>query len=73
MDEIDDVKNCIVKTLTQCWPGVEPDSQIIYMSSANASIAQSHGIITEEFAALMRGIKFTSLKRIEASLQTQWR
>ena len=72
-DEAEEVKNYIIKKLTPCWPSVDPVSQIICMSSTNASIAQALGIITEEFAALVKGIKSMVLKSIEARLQIQWR
>ena len=71
--EANEVKNHIVKKLTHCWPNLDPHSQIIYMSSTNASKAQPLGIITEEFAGLMSGIKSMVLKSIEARLQTKWR
>jgi len=43
------------------------------MSATNAAEAQGLGIITEEFAGLMNGIKSMVLKSIEARLQTKWR
>lgn len=73
LDESDDVKKYVAKSLTRCLPHVDPDSRIIYISSANASVAQSDGIILEEFAALVNGIKTMALKRIEAKLQARWR
>ncbi|KAL9964103.1 hypothetical protein ACROYT_G027686 [Oculina patagonica] len=71
--EAGEVKNDIIKQLTQCWPSLDPDSQIIFMSSANASEAQVHGIITEDFAGLMNGIKSMVMKSTESRLETQWR
>ena len=71
--EANQLKDYIVKKLTHCWPNLDPHSQIIYMSSTNASEAQALGIITEEFAGLMNGIKTMILKSIEARLQTNWR
>lgn len=71
--EVNEVKNYIIKKINQCWPNVDPYSQIIYMSSTNASSAQALGIITKEFDALMNGIKSMVLKSIEARLQTHWR
>ena len=71
--EANEVKNYIITRLTKCWPNLDPHSQIIYMSSTNASEAQGLGIITEEFAGLMNGIKSMVLKSIEARLQTKWR
>ena len=72
-EEADEVKNFIMRKLTQCWPSVNPESQIIYMSSTDASQAQNLGIVTEEFGGLMNGIKSMVLKSIEARLQIQWR
>ena len=71
--EANELKDYIVKKLTRCWPSLDPHSQIIYMSSTNASEAQALGIITEEFEGLMNGIKSLVLKSIEARLQTKWR
>ena len=69
----DEVKNYVVTKLTQCWPSLDPESQIIYMSAKEASEAQKLGVVTEEFAELMNGIKSMVLKSIEARLQIQWR
>ena len=71
--EADEVKDHITKKLTHCWSSLDPHSQIIYMSATNATQAQGLGIITEEFAGLMNGIKSMVLKSIEARLQTKWR
>ena len=30
--EVSEVKNHVVRKLLRCWPGVEPESQIIHMS-----------------------------------------
>jgi len=67
-----EVKDYIVKRLKHCWPNLDPHSQIICMSSSNASMAQGLGIITKEFAGLMNGIKSMALKSIEARLQAKW-
>ncbi|KAL9964095.1 hypothetical protein ACROYT_G027677 [Oculina patagonica] len=72
-DEADEVRKYIIKELKQCWPSLDPESQIIYMSSTNALRAQVFGIITDEFAGLMNGIRSMVLKSIEARLQAQWR
>ena len=72
-EETDDVKNHIAAKLTACWPSLDPESQIIYMSAKEASKAQKLGIVTKEFAELMNGIKSMVLKSIKARLQIQWR
>ena len=72
--ETEDVKNHIETKLTECWPFLDPESQIIYMSATEAIEAQNLlGVVTKEFAELMNGIKSMVLKRIEARLQIQWR
>ncbi|KAJ7392770.1 hypothetical protein OS493_010425 [Desmophyllum pertusum] len=71
--EIKEVKNHVVMKLTKYWPGLVPKSQIIHMSSKNASTAQNHGIITEEFSALMSGMRSMVLKSIEARLEIHWK
>ena len=72
-EETDEVKDHIVRKLKRCWPNVDPESQIIYMSSTTAREAQTLGIISEEFAALMNGIKSMVLKSVKERLFVQWR
>ena len=71
--ESDEVKNYVVTKLTQCWPSLDPESQIIYMSAREAIEAQKLGMVTKEFAELMKSIKSMVLKSIEARLEIQWR
>ena len=61
--ESDQVKNYVVTKLTQCWPSLDPESQIIYMSAKEASEAQKLGVVTEEFAELMKSIKSMVLEK----------
>ena len=72
-EETDEVKNYFVTKLTQCWPSLDPESQIIYMSAREAIEAQKLGMVTKEFAELMKSIKSMVLKSIEARLEVQWR
>ena len=71
--EVKEVQNHVTKKLTKCWPGLDPKSQIIYMSTRNASVAQNHGIITKDFISLMNGMKSMVLKSIEARLEMHWK
>ena len=71
--ESDELKNYVATKLTQCWPSLDPESQIMHMSAKEASEAQKLAVVTEEFAELMNGIKSMVLKSIEARLQIQWR
>ena len=72
-EETDEVKNYVVKKLTQSWPSLDPESQIIYMSVREAIATQKFGVVTTEFAELMNSIKSMALKRIKARRQIQWR
>ena len=71
--EVKEVQNHVIKKLKKCWPGFDPQSQIIYMSTHNASVAQNHGIITQDFSSLMNGMRSMVLKSIEARLEMHWK
>lgn len=71
--EIEKVKGQVTERLKKCWPGLDPKSQIIYLSTLKATEAQNAGYISEEFSSLMDGLKYTVLKSIEARLEIQWR
>ena len=71
--EIEEVKKYVIRKLEKCWPGLVPESQIIYMSAKKAIDAQKLGIITNDFLSLMNGIRSTVMKSIEARLESYWR
>ena len=71
--EVKEVKNHVVRNLQRCWPGLDPESQIIFMSTTKASKGQNLGIITEEFSSLMKGMRCMVLKSIEARLEIHWK
>ena len=71
--ETKEVQDHVIKKLKKCCPGLDPGSQIIYMSTKNASVAQNLGIINEEFFSLMSGMRSMVLKSIEARLKMHWR
>ena len=66
------VKHEVIEKLQRVWPGVDPDSQIIYMSTKKASYAQSLGVISEDFSSLMEGFRSLVLQSIEAKLELHW-
>ena len=68
-----EVKNDVINKLKKCWPGLDPELQIIYMSTKKAGVAQDHGKITEEFSTLMNGLKSMLLKSIKARLEMHWK
>ena len=71
--EVRNVQQYVIKKLKECWPGLDPKSQIIYMSTKHASTAQKYEIITEQFSLLMSGMKSMVLKSIKARLEMHWR
>ena len=68
--EADSIKNHVVSKFREYWPEIDPDSQIIYISSPDAT---NDGTIVAEFASLMDAIKSTALQNNKATLQMQWR
>ena len=72
-EEVKEVKNHVIRNLQRCWPGLDTESQIIYMSTLKATKGQKFGIITEEFDSLMNGMRTMVLKSIEARLAIHWR
>ena len=63
--ERNEVKNHVIEKLQRCWPGVDPESQIIHMSTTNA--------IPEEFSTLMNGLRRMVLKSIGDMLEIHWK
>ena len=71
--EWNEVKNHVIIRLQRCWPGVDPESQIIHMSTTNASQAQDYKIVTEEFSTLMNSLRRMVLKSIGDMLEIHWK
>lgn len=71
--EKEEVQNHVITKLKKCWPGFDHKSQIIFMSTKNASIAQNYGVINTEFSSLMNGIRSMVLKSIKARLEMHWK
>ena len=72
-EEVKEVRNHVITKLEKCWPGFDHKSQIIFMSTKYASIAQSYGFINAEFCSLLNGIKSMVLKSIKARLEMHWK
>ena len=72
-EEVKEVQNYVIRKLKKCWPGIDPESQITYMSTRSASTAQKHGIITKEFFDLMSGMRLMVLKSIKARIEMHWK
>lgn len=71
--EVEKVKGKMTERLKKCWPGLDPKSQIICLSTTIATKAQDAGYISEDFSSLMDGLKYTVLKSVEARLELHWR
>ena len=72
-NEAQAVKNHVVTKLKRCWPGLDPESQIIYMSTMKASKGQNIGFITEDFLSLMNGLRAMVLTSIDSRLEMHWK
>ncbi|CAH3130379.1 unnamed protein product [Porites lobata] len=70
--EVQSVKNDVVKKLKRAWSGIDPESQIIYMSTKRATTAQNLGVISKDFSSLMEGMRSVILQSIEAKLELHW-
>ena len=67
------VKNHVIEKLQKCWPGVDPELQIIHMSTTNVILAQDYKIVAEEFSTLMNGLRRMVLKSIGDMLEIHWK
>ena len=73
-EEAQKVKNHIIEKLQKCWPSLVPESQVIFISTKNATEAQRrYGVTNNEFHALMDSIRFIVLKSIEARLEIHFK
>ena len=71
--ERETVKNHVTEKLQKVWPGIDLESQIIYISTKNATKVQTCGYITEDFSSLMDGMNSVVLKSFEIRLEIHWR
>ena len=67
------LKNHVTKKLKKIWPGLDVETQIIYVSTTRANDAQNYGKITEDVTSLMHGINSMALKGMEARLEFHWK
>ena len=72
-EDVSNVKTEVIEKLQSVWPGVDPDSQMIYMSTTKASYAQNRlGVISKEFSSLIERLRSLVLQSIEAKLELHW-
>ena len=71
--EVQLLKDDIVKKLGKVWPGTDPKSQVTYFSTTGAVTAQNLGVITKEFSSVMDAMSSVILMSIEAKLELHWK
>ena len=71
--EVQLVKDDTVKKLGKVWPGIDPESQVTYISTTGALTAQSLGVITKAFSSVMDAMSSVILMSIEAKLELHWK
>lgn len=71
--DVQNVEEVVVEKLTKIWPGVDPKSQVIFMSAKNATNAQKYGFVAESLSSLMRKLKGVIAQGIDHRLEIKWR
>ncbi|XP_028400625.1 putative leucine-rich repeat-containing protein DDB_G0290503 [Dendronephthya gigantea] len=71
-DEQHEVKQRIVQELKQYWPDGNPLEQTVYVSTKEALDKRRQGKKSEEYDALIEGIKSMVLKAINSRLINHW-
>ena len=73
-DEVESAKDHFTRKLQKFSSGrLDPQSQIVYMSTTKAIKALNYGHITEGFLSLMNGLRSVVLKSIKSRLEFHWR
>ena len=67
------LKSHVTKKLQKIWPGLDVETQIIYISTTRANNVQTYGNITEDVISLMHGMNSMALKGMEARLEFHWK
>lgn len=72
-EEAVEVMNHITTKLSQCLPDLDPERQIMRLSTTKALMAQKFNIMNEEFVLLTKNIGLLVKKSIETRLEQHWR
>lgn len=65
----DTVKKDVIEKLKNCWPGLVPDDQVIFMSIKGATRAKEYGVASDDFVTLMKRAKSMILKSAGTRLE----
>ena len=71
--EASEVIKHITDKLRQCLPALDPDLQVMRLSTAKALMVQKYNIMNAEFSLLTENIGCLVKKSIENRLVQQWR
>ena len=66
-------RNRVTKKLQKLSPGIDPESQMIYVSATDAALAQNCGCFNEGLSSLVNHMKILVEKSIETRLEIHWR
>ena len=72
-NEREEVKEDTVKKLTRILGNFNPKSQIVYLSCKTAQLAQTYGVVTEDFSILITGIINLVVSSMNNNLQMNTR
>ena len=72
-NEREEVKKDTVKKLTRILGNFNPKSQIVYLSCKTAQLAQTYGIVREDFSNLITGISNLVVSSMKNNLQMNTR
>ncbi|XP_028411477.1 uncharacterized protein LOC114534129 [Dendronephthya gigantea] len=67
------VKKNAIDRLKKTWPNLNPNTQVVQMSTTDAVKAKGFGMKSEQFVTVMDAIKTMMLKTIAARLEAEWR
>ena len=72
-NEREEVKRHTVEKLTRILGNLDPKSQIVYLSCKSAQLAQTYGVVTEDFSNLITGISNLVVSSMKNNLQMNTR
>jgi len=68
-NNVEEVKKTQIAKLTKKLKGLDEQSQVIYLSCERAQLAQTYGIITEDFDQLLSGINNLVVSSMQSNLE----
>lgn len=68
-NEREEVKKDTIEKLTRILGNLDPKSQIVYLSCKTAQLAQTYGVVTEDFSNLITGISNLVVSSMKNNLQ----